>query len=330
MTNKSVSNLPTIKWTEVSSLKDKQRAVLLTSPSALKIAQPFLTGINFAETIFISNSHQTYADTLKLKDKTIRVAYLVGAGQVNDIGRYLAYKWQLETVSIPTVISADAFLVDCTGLRTNGCITYVKSKKADKVILDWQLLKKAPWEINLSGCGDVLSIFTGLRDWRHSDDNYDQSVAIMAQGILDSLLSQSEAIKQKTKKGLETIVNSLAMEVQLCNLYGNSRPEEGGEHFFAYCVENKMDHFLHGEMVGFAVLLTGWLQNQNINPIKNFMDTVGLNYIPKGLTQAIVQETLAELPVYVKKHQLRSSVYNHFDNQKNQAKINRFFKLINL
>ncbi|MDZ7586509.1 MAG: hypothetical protein U0946_02030, partial [Patescibacteria group bacterium] len=60
------------------------------------------------------------------------------------------------------------------------------------------------------------------------------------------------------------------------------------------------------------------------------MDKIGLNYLPKGLTKKIVQATLVELPSYVKKHKLRSSVYNSFNYRKNQAKIDRFFKLIKL
>lgn len=330
MANKPIGNLPIIQWTKSSLLKDKKKAILITSPSALKIAKPFLTGINFVETIFISNSRQDYVDAIRLKAKTVSTAYLVGAGQVNDIGRYLAYKWNLETVSIPTAITADAFLVDCTGLRKNNCVNYIPSKKADKVILDWQLLKKAPWKINVSGCGDVLSIFTGLNDWHQANDNYDPSVTIMSQAILNGLLSQVKMIKHQSQKGLETIVNCLAMEVQLCYLYGNSRPEEGGEHFFAYCAENKLDHCLHGEIVGFGILLTGFLQGQNINPVKNFMDKIKMNYLPNGITQKIIIETLIELPAYVKKHKLRSSIYNNFDYQKNKAKINRFFKLIKL
>lgn len=330
MVNKSVGNLPIIKWTKISLLKDKKRAILITSPSAWKIAKPFLTGINFVETIFISNSHQDYVDSIRLKARAVSTAYLVGAGQVNDIGRYLARKWNLEAISIPTAITADAFLVDCTGVRENNCVAYIPSKKSDKVILDWQLLKKTPWEINVSGCGDVLSIFTGLYDWHSAADYYDPAVAVMSQAILNGLLAQAQAIKHKSQKGLETIVNCLAMEVQLCYLYGNSRPEEGGEHFFAYCAENKLGHCLHGEIVGFGILLTGFLQGQNITSIKKFMDEIGMNYVPRGMTRKIVTETLIELPAYVKKHNLRTSVYNHFDYQKNQAKINRFFKLINL
>ncbi|MDZ7586347.1 MAG: hypothetical protein U0946_01215, partial [Patescibacteria group bacterium] len=74
---KSVANLPIIEWNQANLIKDKRNSVLITSPSALKIAKPFLTGINFVETIFINNSHQTYADSLKLKNKTVQVAYLV-------------------------------------------------------------------------------------------------------------------------------------------------------------------------------------------------------------------------------------------------------------
>lgn len=327
---KSVSNLPIIEWGSIKTIKDKNGSVLITSPSALKSAKQFLSGINFAETVFIANSRRDYIDSIRLKNKSVSRAYLVGAGQVNDIGRYLAKKWSLEAISIPTAITADAFLVDCTGVRENNRVTYVSSKRADKVILDWQLLKKTPWEINVSGCGDVLSIFTGLHDWRDATGNYDQAVATMSKAILNGLLAQAEAIKHKSQKGLETIVNCLAMEVQLCYLYGNSRPEEGGEHFFAYCAENKLEHCLHGEIVGFGILLTGFLQGQDVNPIKKFMDIIGMNYLPKGINRKIVNETLAELPAYVKKHNLRTSVYNYFDYQKNQAKINRFFKLINL
>jgi glycerol-1-phosphate dehydrogenase [NAD(P)+] len=262
----------------------------------------------------------------------------VGGGQVADIGRYLAAAWNQEAVCIPTVISTDAFLVDSTGLRTGGCVKYVKSKVADLVILDKELLGRTPRRYHSSGCGDVLSIFTGLFDWRYANDRgkapdrelYDSGVAIMAEGILAGLLSETEEIKTATEAGLAAIVNALAMEVQLCNLYGNSRPEEGGEHFFAYCIENKLPHFLHGEMVAFGVLLTGYLQGQDITEIKRFMDEVGLNYKPDGLNRTIVVETLKELPDYVIKHSLRYSVYHNFQYRGRQKQVEEFFNAVGL
>ena len=255
-----------------------------------------------------------------------------------DIGRYLAAVWNQKAICIPTIISTDAFLVDSTGLRQDGCVKYVKSKAADQVILDEELLCRAPRRFNLSGCGDVLSIFTGLFDWKYTHDHgkasnrepYDSSTAIMAQGILSGLLSETEEIKNGTQSGLVATVNALAMEVQLCNLYGNSRPEEGGEHFFAYCVENKLPHFLHGEMVSLGVLLTGHLQGQDTTEIMRFMDDIGLNYKPDGLNRAIVLDTLQELTGYVSKHRLRYSIYNDFNYQDSRGQIAKFFDQIGL
>ncbi len=336
--DKKVGNLPPLVWKSAKSIEDPRPAALITSPSALNAAKDFLTGINPVATVFIAGSQKEYAEQLASQPVPSEICYLLGGGQVADIGRYLAYRWNQAAVCIPTVISTDAFLVDSTGLRTNGCVKYVESRPADQVILDADLLNRAPHRYHLSGCGDVLSIFSGLFDWKYANDlnkvsdreKYDSGVSIMAQGILSGLLSETEEIKNSPQSGLAAIVNALAMEVQLCNLYGNSRPEEGGEHFFAYCVENKLPHFLHGEMVGFAVLLTGWLQGQDIIGIKRFMDEVGLNYKPDGLNRAVVADTLQELPVYVAKHHLRYGIYNDFNYEDRQKQIEEFFGRIGL
>ena len=333
-----IGNLPPVVWKSIRSVENPRPAALITSPSALSATKDLLTGINPQKTIFITGSQKEYAELIAVNPIPSEVCYLVGGGQVMDIGRYLANAWNQDAVCIPTITSTDAFLVDSTGLRQDGCVKYMKSKAADEVILDEELLSRAPQRFNLSGCGDVLSIFTGLFDWKYANDHgkasdresYDSSVVIMAQGILSGLLSETEEIKNGTQSGLAAIVNTLVMEVQLCNLYGNSRPEEGGEHFFAYCVENKLPHFLHGEMVSFAALLTGYLQDQDITEIMRFMDEVGLNYKPVGLNRATVIETLRDLPAYVVKHRLRFGVYHDFDYQSRQKQVAEFFDIIGL
>lgn len=335
---RKISNLPPLVWKSVKSIEDQRRAALITSPSALAATGDLLTGINPVATIFISDSQKESAERLANNRIDSQVCYLVGGGQVADIGRYLAAAWNQEAVCVPTVISTDAFLVDSTGLRTGACVKYVKSKAADEVILDAELLSRAPRRYHLSGCGDVLSIFTGLFDWKYANDRgqaserelYDTGIAIMAGGILQGLLSETEEIKNVSTTRLVAIVNALAMEVQLCNLYGNSRPEEGGEHFFAYCIENKLPHFLHGEMVAFGVLLTGFLQGQDITQVRQFMDEIGLDYKPAGLNRAVAIETLRELPDYVARHRLRYGVYHDFVYQDRQKDVEEFFDLIGL
>jgi len=336
---RSVNNIPLIQWSSVRNLEIDSNSLVITSQSAQKVFEAN-SKYRLQNCIYVNGSSSKAIS--RLKEYTIprkaNTAYLIGGGQVMDVGRLLAHHWDLKVICIPTLISTDAFLVDCTGVRKSGCVSYLKTKRAEKVIIDFDLFSKLTSQLFSVGCGDVLSIFTGLNDWKYvntqdkisSEEIYQTDIAMIAQAILDGLISQKDEIKHKSINGLKSIVDALAMEVQLCNLYGNSRPEEGGEHFFAYCIENKMPHFLHGEMVTFGVLLTGFIQKQDIKPIKKFADSVGLNYKPSGLTKKIVISTLKELSSYVNKHELRFSIYNTFSYREHAQRLESFFSMIGL
>lgn len=336
---KKIQTLPEIRWIDLRKLKDKREVILFTSYSLKKYIPILIKNLKILDTIYIKYSDKAYAQNLVKKRFKGEVIYAFGGGRVCDIARYVAKKLNLEIVCVPTIISSDAFLVDSTGLRENGCVKYVSSKKADLVLLDYNLLKQSSKRFHLSGCGDVLSIYTGLFDWKYANEKkrakpteqISNSIYKMAQGILEGLMMEENEIKKVSKKALMGIVQALAMEVQLCNLYGNSRPEEGGEHFFTYAIENKLKHFLHGEMVSFGVLLTAFIQGQDVKKIKLFMDSVGLQYIPEGLSRSIVLDTLNQMQAYVKMHKLRYSIYNDLSLEKlNKLQLENFFSLLQL
>lgn len=335
---KIINSLPLIEITNVNKLEIAKKSILFTSHSAYEIVKKYINNARFSDVVFIDFSDKkrviNLSKEIRSSTKGHSVGYAIGSGRVIDIAKYLTFIADINLTAIPTMISTDAFLVDCTGVRENGCVTYIPSKKPDKVIIDYNLLKKTPLRYHFSGCGDVLSIYTGLFDWKYAFDKritkkeepYSPSVHLMAEGILNGLLKEKEEIKKGSISGISTIINCLAMEVVLCNLYGNSRPEEGGEHFFTYCIENKLPHFLHGEMVCFGILLTSFLQGQDWKKILNFLDEIGLNYVPDGLTVKTVLETLQEMPEYVKRHNLRFSIYNTLSIEKRRTEIESFLK----
>ena len=332
--------LPPIRWDSLDRLTDSHKILLVTTPAAELQFNPVSSGFNIVDRLHVADETQkTVNEMLRYSGNTIETVFAVGGGRAIDIAKLLAYRWDKPLIAIPTIISTDAFLVNSTGVRTDGCVTYIQSKKPDLVLLDMDLLKQAPYIYHVSGCGDVLSIYTALFDWKYAnlkgivgpEEIYSNSVASMSKGILDGLMSEEKEIKKGSRKGLMPIINSLAMEVQLCNLYGNSRPEEGGEHFFTYAIENKLKNFLHGEMVSFSILLTAFIQGQDINRIKSFMNAIGLQYLPKGLKRPIVLETLNQMQAYVKMYHLRYSIYNDLSLEKiEKLDLEKFFSLIQL
>ena len=324
--------IPIITTTTLALWSEKRSTTLITSTRAYEAVRDSLTAINIIQKQFVNTSDMQEVNKLVAGLKPTEVIYAAGGGQVADVARYIAAQWQVPIICVPTVISSDAFLVDCTGLRENGCVTYVPSVIASQVLLDWNILMEADASYHIAGCGDVLSIYTGLHDWRtaneigkaQQDEQYDSSVALMAQSILDALVQKADELRTGSRAGITTLIQCLAMEVVLCNLYGNSRPEEGGEHFFAYCIETKLPHFMHGEIVSFGVLLTAFLQGQDWQRIQMFLDTIGLHYLPKGISRQVVIETLQELPSYTKKHNLRWSIYTDFEYEKHRTEIHKF------
>ncbi|MFZ2024902.1 MAG: iron-containing alcohol dehydrogenase [Microgenomates group bacterium] len=324
--------LPTIQWVNLQQYADSRPSALITSSHGEKRIKPYLTGINIIDKLHIETAKTDEVDAFLSHPTTAEIMYGAGGGVVTDITRLAASEWKKEYISIPTAITSDAFLVNSAGIREHGCVRYIPAKKASLVLFDNTVLQEAPKRLNVSGCGDVLSIATAVYDWKlanthgvaQPDEKFNPSIALMANNILNDLLIQEQEIKHMTDKGLQAIIHALSQEVQLCYFYGNSRPEEGGEHFLTYNLEAKIPHAIHGELVSLGILTTLFVQKQPWKEMKSFMDTVGLSYKPNGLTTQIMLETLESMQNYVTKHNLRYSVYNEFSYTKEEAHLKNF------
>ncbi|MBI3735058.1 iron-containing alcohol dehydrogenase [Candidatus Sumerlaeota bacterium] len=239
------------------------------------------------------------------------VIYAVGGGLAVDAAKYLAAAKRLPLVCIPTAISVDAFLTWASGVRQEGSVRYLVTKPPDQLIVDLKRIGSGPPPLRAAGICDVLSIATGLWDWNYAHErnanppgmDYLPYAAHVAAAILEGSLDCAEAAGRGDPAGLKQLLDCLALEVQLCNQLGHSRPEEGSEHYFAYAVENLMGKGLpHGDLVGPGILLMAQLQGQETAPLRRALEAchIPLNRIPPE----IVRETLRGLPDFCRRHNL--------------------------
>lgn len=237
--------------------------------------------------------------------------YAVGGGLAVDAAKYVAMKTDRQLVCIPTAISVDAFLTWASGYREDGSVRYIETKPPDAVHIDFDLVAAGPLGIRSAGVTDVLSIATGRHDWKFADAAgrnpesmpYDAAVDAMAATIEAACIACAASAGRGEVAGLRRVVECLAMEVQLCNLIGHSRPEEGSEHYFAYAVETLLGKGLpHGDLVGPGIVIMAWYQGQDIKPLKDAMKAanVPLDRIPSD----VIKATLRMLPAYCQQHQL--------------------------
>jgi glycerol-1-phosphate dehydrogenase [NAD(P)+] len=310
-------NLPLVEFIPFDELEEERPVILVTTEGAWEAVAEDLKHLDIANHVYVSEAgvHQWLNLTSQLQSSISNlespIIYSVGGGLAVDAAKYIANGLNLPLTCLPTALSVDAFFTWASGVRHEGCVYYMETKAPERLIVDMDVLAVAPDSIRVAGICDVLSIATGLWDWELAAEKGKNPegmelipwVADAAQAILDGALECAEAAGAGDDEGLKQLLDCLALEVQLCNQIGHSRPEEGSEHYFAYSVENLTGKGLpHGDLVGPGILLMAEFQEQDTKVLEVALEAchIPLDNIPED----IIGATLNGLPDYVRVHDL--------------------------
>lgn len=310
-------NLPLVEFIPFDELEEERPVVMVTTTGAWEAVAEDLKHLNIANYLYVTEAsvhhwlNLTASVQSSISSLQAPIIYSVGGGLAVDAAKYIANGLNLPLTCLPTAFSVDAFLTWTSGVRHEGCVQYMETKSPERLIVDMDVLAVAPESIRAAGICDVLSIATGLWDWELAAEKGENPegmelipwVADAAQAILDGALECAEAAGAGDDEGLKQLLDCLALEVQLCNQIGHSRPEEGSEHYFAYSIENLMGSGLpHGDLVGPGILLMAEFQEQDTEALETALEAchIPLNNIPADLIGA----TLQGLPAYVRNHDL--------------------------
>lgn len=228
----------------------------------------------------------------------------IGGGQAMDMGKYIAWKRGCPLINIPTIVSTNAYVTQAVGVRNAGKVEYIGEVTPELVVIDYDLIRTAPAELNIAGCGDILSIHTGSFDWQLAYEagqeprGYVPEAAARARTLIRRLDEAAEEIRDLSDEGIRTIVECYLEINDICIPLGHYRAEEGPEHFFAYNVEYLTHRtFVHGWLVGLGIQLMSQLQDNDPTGIEAIMQRLGLPHSPRanGLTRTEVVTALETL-----------------------------------
>ena len=214
----------------------------------------------------------------------------IGGGMAIDAAKYVSWKKGWRLVSIPTILSVDAFTTPAAGIRRNHEVAYVGHASPNPLVIDFGIIRTAPPELNIAGIGDLLSMHTASFDWTYanlkgkSEFPYSKNSIEKANRILQMLYGLLGDIRENTDKGLMAIVEGYIDLNTICLPAGHFRVEEGSEHYLFYELEERLKRpFVHGYIVGLGIYVMSQLQGNSFQFIKNVMDEVKLPYHPKIL-----------------------------------------------
>lgn len=233
----------------------------------------------------------------------------IGGGMAIDVAKYIAWKLNKKLVSIPTILSVDAFTTPAAGVRVNHDVQYLGHSSPDPLIIDYNLLRSAPKELNIAGVGDLFSIHTASFDWKYANSKgkseypYKEEALLGGEKILEFIYNNIGNIRENNDNGLRAIVEAYISLNTICLPIDHFRIEEGSEHYLFYELEERLKRpFIHGNIIGLGIYLMSRLQNNKPDFITEIMNESNLSYHPKhmNIQKDSLQESLLSLKKYVK------------------------------
>ncbi len=312
--------LPRISFQELSTITETRPAALLTSKGVWAKVGPLLS-LPVAIQAEPTSTDRGYLENLaKGLPEQVEVVYGIGGGRAMDAAKFVGWWNRKPVILIPTALPGDVMFTWVARVRDGGGIVDIETGTARECIIDWDVIRAAPPHLRGGGLVDVLSIVTGLLDWRYaaerSRNTPAQRFVPWAAGIAAAVAQQAFRIADGVGRGdvesLKLLLDFLGLEVQLCNQLGHARPEEGGEHHFAYAIESHMPRKTpHSDMVGPGILFAAALHGQDVGPLRAALQAAGLRL--DRLNPQTVKQVVATLPNYVTTHNLPYGILNDIE-----------------
>lgn len=281
---------------------EKKKVIIVTESILLEIFGHCLAEIqrDFKESEIYIEEQGSFDSAVTLAKYTcmngIEVIIGFGGGKVLDIAKYAAFISKAMYLCLPTTLSNDSIASPVAVLGTTGDNRQTFGCKIPSgIIVDLDVIIKAP-EIQLkSGIGDTISKYTALYDWKLDAKYHGKLVNDFAYMLSDFALTSlcyHEEKSLKSKSFLKILTQSLVMGGLAMEISGSSRPSSGSEHLFCHSLEEnyKEIHITHGMAVAMGSIPAAVFQKrQHTEKILHLMTAHEMDINPKsyGITKEI-------------------------------------------
>jgi glycerol-1-phosphate dehydrogenase [NAD(P)+] len=193
----------------------------------------------------------------------------VGSGTVADVGK--AVSAQLDGrphVVVQTAASVNGFADDMSVLLRDGVKRTTPTRWPDRLVIDTEVVARAPAELNRAGLGDLLAGYTAPADWLLArlvgqDDSYCETVVQLARAHVDPVLEVAAGIGGGDPAAIGPLSAGLTLSGISMGVAGATAPGSGMEHTVSHLLEMAHDpstpEAWHGAKVGALSVLASLL-----------------------------------------------------------------------
>ena len=311
----------TIKKDIKKELKeDKEKTLVIYSPTSVSKNNIDLDNENY---LYYSTN-----DVTKVKNRIDKIfknlpdvekIITIGGGSATDIGKYLSNKYNISTITIPAMLSTNAFATNKVALVVEDKVVSLDAVTPTKIYLDKEILLNSS-ENNLYGLVDIFSIHTALNDWSLAVKNNNEVTSKEYDRAKSLLMNAIDYVKSHNVEEIGNDVESTYYMIGesglITNEYGSGKPESGSEHIFAKSLEKEIN-VPHAVSVTNGMILMIIAQSMiNNNEVLTDEDNVVINTLRKlnmfelNIKYGITYELISKVFKNLKPRSDRYSVVN--------------------
>ena len=264
------------------------RYVVITTPSAWEATkdeldhEPAGIGIN----VWLDRTHLIEVSDSLPDDIDLVVG--MGAGRALDHAKLVADRKGKPLVQVPTVVSTGAiihgFVADWDGRKIIGQLTVVN---CEYVLVDYDVVLRAPERLNTAGLGDVLCGYAGISEWRRAAASgktgpVEESKTANALALYDHIVTEFPKTLDENGELTPASVKEIMSAVQARDdaLVQDSRAP-GADHSFCFTVEIAADkYWIHGEMCALGAVIIAWRTEQSPETLTGWLDKCKVRWRP--------------------------------------------------
>ena len=212
----------------------------------------------------------------------------VGGGSVIDVSKQAAYSTSKSFVSVPTVASHDGIASPQASLKESDGSVSKKAVSPLAILADTAVIQHAPFRMLASGCADVISNLSAVKDWelahRLKNEEFSTYAVSLSKTAATLLLENADIIKPNAEEAVWVAVKGMIVSGVAMSVAGSSRPASGAEHMFSHVLDRIVPgKAMHGEQCGVGAIMMMYLHGGDWEEIRDALRKIGAPTTSKEL-----------------------------------------------
>ncbi len=189
----------------------------------------------------------------------------VGAGTINDLGKFAAGQRGITYWTVPTAPSMNGYTSAIAAIKAGGVKRTLPAPPPEAIYVDPVVIAASPLELRQAGFCDILAKSVSDIDWQIDSllfgGDYCSLPSALVAANESGYLSRPEAIRDGNQEATTALFEGLLISGIAMALAGSSAPASGGEHLVSHFLDMRevitgRRPSLHGLQVGAGIILS--------------------------------------------------------------------------